>query len=69
MLIHPSDYNIAIRKDGKLFRIAKYIDYDQLSIDEFCIISPDKKCNDVPKYFDVFGKIREQYWILNRIIY
>ena len=66
---HPSNYNIAIRKDGKLFRIPKYMEYcDKLPKDQYCIQYGDKKCAFRTKYFDVFGRLREQYWGLERIL-
>ena len=65
----PSNYNIAIREDGKLFRIPKDLDYcDKISKDRFSIQYGDRKCALRQKYFDMHGRLREQYWALDRIL-
>lgn len=66
---HPSNYNIAIRNDDKLFRIPKGMDYcEKLPENEYCIQYGDRKCQFKTKYFDVFGRLRPKYWGLPRII-
>lgn len=65
----PSNYNIAIRKDGKLFRIAKHLDYsDLIPEDQFCIQYGEKPCAFRRKYFDVHGQLKRKYWLLQRIM-
>ena len=69
MFIHPSNYNIAIRKDGKLFRIPKHLDYgEKIPKDKYCIQYGDRKCAFRNKYFNVHGMLRVQYWALERIL-
>ena len=59
-----SNYNIAMKNTGELFRIDKNIDYnDNISINEFVII----KRNNFTKYFDHNGFLLPQYWALPRI--
>lgn len=66
---HPSNYNIAIREDGKEFRIPKDLDYgDKLPENKFCIQYSDKPCAYRNKYFDANGILREKYWALERIV-
>jgi len=69
VISHPSNYNIAIREDGKEFRIPKYLDYgEKIPEDKFCIQYSDKPCAFRNKYFDVNGHLRAQYWCLKRIL-
>ena len=62
------NYNIAIRRDGKLFRLSKDLDYgDKVSRDEYSIQYGDRKCAFRYKYFDAVGNLRKRYWVLPRI--
>jgi len=68
-MTHPSNYNIAIREDGKLFRIPKDLDYgNKIPEDKYCIQYGDRKCAFRMKFFTIHGKLREQYWALERIL-
>lgn len=62
---HPKNHNIAIRKDGELFRISKTMDYcPKLPEDEYCIQYGDRPCAFRFQYFDVHGNLRPEYWSL-----
>ena len=68
-LEHPSNYNIAIREDGKEFRVGKHIiDYcERLPKDHYVLIKPDDKHPFGSKYFNWSGMLKEKYWALERI--
>lgn len=68
MITEPSNYNIAIRKDGELFRIPKHLDYsDEIPKKNYNIVYWNGKCALKNKYFNVHGELRERYWCLRRI--
>lgn len=68
--IHPSKYNLAIRDDGKMFRVDKRIlDYcDELPENKFVLLKSDGKVFQYFKYFTIQGDLREKYWGLPRIL-
>ena len=63
-IIDVGDYDIAVRKDGKEFRI--YRGYgNKLSKCEYYIVQPGDPLSR--EYFDSDGRLLPMYWILDRI--
>lgn len=65
MNTHPSNYAIAIRKDGKIFRVPLTAEYGaKYPDDNFSLQLPSKPCAFRDKFFDVNGRLRSEFWNL-----
>ena len=62
------NYNVVIRKDGKVFKIPKELDYgNKIPEDEYCIQYGDRPCAFRSEYFDIHGGLRKEYWDLEKL--
>lgn len=69
IVIHPSKYAIAIRKDGKFFRVPLDAEYgEKYHVDEYALQFSNKPCAFRNKFFDVNGSLRPEFWALERLL-
>ena len=58
--IHPKNYAIAIRFDGKIFRVAK----DTQEVELYSLQYGDRPCAFRTEYFSFQGYLKKKYWNL-----
>jgi hypothetical protein len=67
--IHPSNYSVAIRKDGKLFRVPRNAEYgDKYPVDEYALQHPNQPTTIKNHFFDENGNLCEEFWSLERLL-